>query len=711
MRRIVFIALVAAIALFFLFDLDSYFTLATFQEKQATLKDYVLTHPTKSAAIYFLAYVTIAALSLPGATLITLLGGALFGVTWGTVLVSFASTVGASLAFLFSRYLFRSSVEHRFRDKLAAINDGIHKEGAFYLLSLRLIPLVPYFVVNLMMGLTKIKIWTFFLVSQLGMLPATIVYVNAGTQLAKLESLSGILSPSLLLSFAALGLLPLVAKRLVEWRRTQAVLKPYPKPERFDRNLIVIGAGSGGLVSSYIAAAIEAEVTLVEKSKMGGDCLNYGCVPSKALLRSAKAAHMSRNLESYGIESKPIEVDFSAVMNRVHDVIAQIAPHDSIERYTELGVECITGEAEIVDPYRVRVEGRELTTRNIIIATGGSPLIPEIDGLEEIEFLTSDNIWALTQLPKRLVVVGGGPIGCELSQAFARLGSEVTIIQRGERLMPREDKDASEIVMEQFCREGINILCNTNATSIRKTGASEQVIRCTTNTQDTPIDLEFDEILFAIGRKARTSTPGMGKLDIELRGNGTIKTDAYLRTNIPNIYACGDATGPYQFTHVAAHQAWYATVNALFSGFKKFPVDYSVIPWTTFTDPEVAHVGLSEADAAVKKIPIEVTKYGIDDLDRAITDGVDKGFVKVLTVPGKDRILGVTIVGEHAGDLLAEFILAMRHGLGLNKILGTIHTYPTLAEANKYAAGAWRRENKPAFAMRLLKRFHRWRLG
>ena len=711
MRRIVFITLLATMAAFFLFDLDAYFTLALFQEKQLALKDYVADHPTKAAAIYFFSYVSIAALSLPGATLITLLGGALFGVAWGSILVSFASTIGASIAFLFSRYLFRRTVENRFGDKLATINEGIKKEGGFYLFSLRLIPLVPYFVVNLMMGLTTIKIWTFFLVSQLGMLPATLVYVNAGTQLAKLESLSDILSPSLLISFTALGLLPLVAKKLVARYRTQAILKPYARPSQFDRNLIVIGAGSGGLVSSYIAAAIEAEVSLIERSKMGGDCLNYGCVPSKALLRSAKVAHMARHLENFGIESQPISVDFESVMQRVHEVIAQIAPHDSIERYTKLGVECLTGEAEIVDPYRVRIGDRELTTRNIILATGGTPIVPNIDGIDDVDFLTSDNVWELQDLPRRLVVVGGGPIGCELSQAFSRLGSEVTIVQRGAQLMTREDDDASKLIAQQFKREGINVLCNTDAKRIVKNGNKGQILQCTNAMQETPVEIEFDKILFAIGRKARTSTTGLNQLGIELSANGAIKTDAYLRTSIPNIYACGDATGPYQFTHVAAHQAWYATINALFSGFKKFSVDYSVIPWTTFTDPEVAHVGLSEADAATQGIKVEVTKYGIDDLDRAITDSVDKGFVKVLTPPGKDRILGVTIVGEHAGDLLAEFVLAMRHNLGLNKILGTIHTYPTLAEANKYAAGAWRREHKPALAMKLLKRFHQWRLS
>jgi pyruvate/2-oxoglutarate dehydrogenase complex dihydrolipoamide dehydrogenase (E3) component/uncharacterized membrane protein YdjX (TVP38/TMEM64 family) len=709
MRKIIFVSVIAAIAAFFLLDLDSYFTLASFQAQQSALANYVSLHPVQAASLYFLCYVSVAALSLPGATLITLLGGAMFGVVWGSILVSFASTIGATLAFLFSRYFFRGAVQQRFANKFESINEGIEKEGAMYLFSLRLIPLVPYFMVNLLMGLTKIKIWIFAAVSQLGMLPATIVYVNAGTQLAKLDSLSGILSPKLILSFAAIGILPLVTKKLVERYRAHAALRHYEKPKRFDRNLVVIGAGSGGLVSSYIAAAIEAKVTLIEKAAMGGDCLNFGCVPSKTLIRSAKAAQMARTAGQYGVSFAQVNVDFKAVMQRIHAVIAKIAPHDSVERYTELGVECIEGEAEIIDPYHVRVGDQQLSTRNIILATGGSPIIPQINGIQNIDFLTSDSIWDIEELPQKLVIVGGGPIGCELSQAFGRLGSSVTLIQRGARIMPREDLDVSEIIHAQFELEGITIHCGADAASIQKTERGNELV-CQRNSADSEsFTVEFDQILFAIGRKARTSTKGINELGIELRANGTIKTDPYLRTSFPNIYACGDATGPYQFTHVAAHQAWYATVNALFSGFKKFEVDYSVIPWTTFTDPEVARVGLNEEEANKKNIPFEITKYGLDDLDRAITDGVDHGFVKVLTVPGKDRILGVTIVGEHAGDLLAEFVLAMRYKLGLNKILGTIHTYPTLAEANKYAAGVWRRAHKPQLAMKFLNAFHRWR--
>ncbi|MEM7465936.1 MAG: FAD-dependent oxidoreductase [Pseudomonadota bacterium] len=708
MRSVLLIALVALIGAFFFFDLGSYLDLEYLKAQQAALSDYVAANPFKAAAAYFIAYVAIAGLSLPGATIITLLGGALFGIGWGTLLVSFGSTVGASCAFLFARYFFRDTVDRRFGEKIATINKGIETEGAFYLFSIRLIPIIPYFLVNLLMGLTTVKLWIFFVVSQLGMLPATIVYVNAGTQLAKIESLSDIVSAPLILSFVALGLLPLFAKKFIDWKRYHAALDGYEKPKQFDRNLVVIGAGSGGLVSAYIAAAVKADVSLVEKHLMGGDCLNTGCVPSKALIRCAKAAAQGQGAARFGVINHGQEVDFAKVMHHVRDAIQQIEPHDSVERYRDLGVECLSGEAEIVDPYHVKVNGNTLSTRAIILATGGEPLVPPIDGLDSISYLTSDSVWSLTTLPQKLLVVGAGPIGCELSQAFARLGSKVTIVQRGDRIMPREDPDVSTLMLEKLESEGITVVCGASAKSVSEEHGVKRLV-CSSDSDASTREFEFNEILFAVGRKARINTLGIKELGIELRDNGTIATDQYLRTNIPTIYACGDATGPYQFTHVAAHQAWYASINALFGTFKKFAVDYRVIPWTTFTDPEVARVGLNEQEAAAQNIAVEITKYGIDDLDRAITDGTAYGFVKVLTPPGKDKILGVTIVGEHAGDLLAEFVLAMRHGLGLNKILGTIHTYPTLSEANKYAAGQWRRANQPAGLLKWVQRFHRWR--
>jgi len=471
---------------------------------------------------------------------------------------------------------------------------------------------------------------------------------------------------------------------------------------KYNYNIIVIGGGSAGLVSSYIAAAVKAKVALIEKHKMGGDCLNTGCVPSKALLRSAKMLSYAKRAKEFGFQKTTVEFDFAEVMQRVQNVIKTIAPHDSRERYTSLGVECIEGEAKITSPHSVEVGGRTLTARSIIVATGARPLVPPIAGLDKVDYLTSDNVWDLRELPKKLVVLGGGPIGAEMAQAFARLGSEVTIVEMAGQILIREDEEVIKLVTKKLTEEGITVLTNHKAKAFEG-----NTLICEHDGKD--VSITFDKVIVALGRKANVTGFGLEELGVTIRKQGTIEANPFLQTNIPSIYVCGDATGPYQFTHTAAHQAWYASVNALFSPFKKFKTDYSVIPWATFTDPEVARVGLNEKDAIAQKIPYEVTTYGIDDLDRAIADSEAHGFVKVLTVPRKDKILGVTIVGTHAGDLIAEYILAMKHGIGLNKILGTIHIYPTLAEANKYAAGAWKKAHAPAFALRLLEKFHSWR--
>jgi len=475
---------------------------------------------------------------------------------------------------------------------------------------------------------------------------------------------------------------------------------------KYEANLVVIGAGSAGLVSAYIAAAVKAKVVLIERHKMGGDCLNTGCVPSKALLRSAKVASLMRRSEEFGIESVPVKPMFNKVMQRVHNVIGKIEPHDSIERYTELGVECVTGEAEIIDPNTVRVGERSITAKSIIVAAGARPFVPPIEGLDQIDYLTSNNIWELEELPKRLVVLGGGPIGCELSQAFSKLGAEVTVVEMMGQLMGREDSDVAEVITQRFESDGIRVLTNHKAVKFTKDDG-QKVLHC--ESDDGPVEVPFDQVLIAVGRKANSDGMNLEKLGITLRRNGTIETDEYLRTAVPNIFACGDVTGPYQFTHTASHQAWYAVVNALFGFAKKFKVDYRVIPWATFTMPEVARVGLNENDAKNQNIDYEVTRYGIDDLDRAIADGEAHGFVKVITPKGKDKVLGVTIVGHHAGDLIAEYVLAMKYNLGLNKILGTIHLYPSLAEANKFVAGNWKREHAPQTLLKWVEKFHNWR--
>ena len=714
LKQVALVAFVVAlIAGFFLFDLHQFLTLEALKQSHDDFLAFKARSPWLLAAICFVSYVVVTALSLPGALVMTLAMGAIFGLVSGTVLVSFASSIGATLAFLASRYVLRDTVQRRFGDKLKAINDGIEKEGAFYLFTLRLVPIFPFFLINLVMGLTPMRARTFYWVSQIGMLAGTIVFVNAGTQLAQLESLSGIMSPKLLLSFALLGIFPIIAKKALAFIRGRRVYAQWQRPEQYDRNLIVIGAGATGLVTAYIGAAVKAKVTLVEAHKMGGDCLNYGCVPSKAIIKSARVAHEMRHAGHYGLNSVEPTFNFRAVMQRIHDVIADIAPHDSVERYTDLGVEVLLGHARIIDPWTVEValndgSARRLTTRSIVLATGAQPFVPPLPGLEEVGYVTSDTVWEhfnqLDDPPARLVVLGGGPIGCELSQCFARLGSQVTQIERGTRIMAREDEDVSEIAQTALVRDGVDVLLNHSAVRCERNGERKFIV---VEHDSKERRIEFDELLCAVGRSARLSGYGLEELGIETKR--TIVTNEYLETLYPNIYAAGDVAGPYQFTHTAAHQAWYAAVNALFGDFKKFKADYSVIPWATFIDPEVARVGLNEQEAREKNIAYEITRYGIDDLDRAITDSAAQGFVKVLTAPGKDKILGATIVGDRASDLLTEFVMAMKHGLGLNKILGTIHIYPTMAEANKYAAGEWKKAHVSQRVLGLLERFHVWR--
>ena len=710
-RLILLATLVTATALFFIFDLDRYLTLDFFKDQQAAIESWRDARPALAALAFFAVYVAVTGLSLPGATVLTLATGAVFGLWWGILIVSFASTIGATLAFLASRFVLRDTVQARFGDRLRAVNEGVARDGAFYLFTLRLVPVFPFFIINLLLGLTPIRTWTFYWVSQIGMLAGTLVYVNAGTQLARIESLSEILSPPLLASFALLGIFPLIAKKLVEVARTRKIYAGWTKPAHFDRNLVVIGAGAAGLVSSYIAAVVNAKVTLVEKHKMGGDCLNTGCVPSKALIRSAKLLSHMRRSKEFGIRDARAEFAFADVMERVHSIIRTIAPHDSVERYTGLGVEVIEGRAKIISPWEVEIAcndgSREtLTTRSIIIAAGARPAVPPIPGIEEVGYYTSDTIWNLRELPRRLLVLGGGPVGAELTQTFARFGAAVTQLVKGERILPREDTEVSALVMERFRTEGIDV--RTNHRTQRFVIEDDEKILIAEHLGH-EVRIPFDVLLVAVGRTA--CLKGYGLEELGIPAGRTVEVNEYLQTRYPNIYAAGDVAGPYQFTHTAAHQAWYASVNALFSPFRKFRADYSTIPWATFVDPEVARVGLNEQEARGRNVPFEVTRFGIDDLDRAIADGEAHGFVKVLTVPGKDRILGVTIVGEHAGDLMAEYVLAMRHKLGLNKILGTVHIYPTLAEANKYAAGEWKRAHVPRKLLEWVGRFHDWRRG
>ena len=712
-RFLVLLALAVLVGAFFALGGQRYLTFDTLKAQVSAAQSFYREHPMRTVGGFFLVYVLVTGLSLPGAVPLTLAGGAVFGLLWGTVIVSFASTIGATLAFLVSRFLLRDFVQARFGAYLRTINEGVAREGGFYLFTLRLIPAIPFVAINVVMAMTPMRATTFYWVSQLGMLAGTLVYVNAGTQLAAIESPRGILSLGVIGAFLLLGLFPLIAKKLVELVKRRRVYRRWARPAKFDRNLVVIGAGSAGLVAAYIAAAVKARVTLVEKHRMGGDCLNTGCVPSKALIKTARVLSTIRRARDFGLKTASAEFDFAEVMERVQRVIGRIEPHDSVERYASLGVECVHGEAKIASPWIVEIRKPDgttwsLTTRSIVIAAGGRPLVPPIPGIEQTGYLTSDTVWGLRELPARLVVLGGGPIGCELAQTFARLGSRVTQVEMLPRLLMREDPEIAEMVEKRFRAEGVDVRTGHMAREFRVVDG-RKVLICEHAGRD--LAVEFDTLLVAVGRVANTAGYGLEELGIPVTKGRTVETNEFLQTRYPNIYACGDVAGPYQFTHTASHQAWYASVNALFGAVKKFRADYSVIPWATFTDPEVARVGLNETEARERNIPYETTVYGIDDLDRAIADEEAHGVVKVLTVPGKDRILGATIAGEHAGDLIAEFVAAMRHGIGLNKILGTIHIYPTLAEANKYAAGAWKRAHAPHKLLGYVERFHAWMRG
>ena len=461
---------------------------------------------------------------------------------------------------------------------------------------------------------------------------------------------------------------------------------------KYQYNLVVIGAGSAGLVSSYVAAAAKAKVALVERHKMGGDCLNTGCVPSKALIRSASFMRDVRRHKLLGFKEARAEFDFAEVMERVQRVIAAIEPHDSVERYSGLGVDCIHGEARVVSPHEVEVGGKTLTTRNIIVAAGARPFVPDIEGMQNADYKTSDTIWDIRQQPKRLVVVGGGPIGTELAQAFAFLGSEVTQVEGGARILPREDEDAALLVMEQMKEAGVDIVTNARAKKVESGEGGRHIVLADSQSGETT-RRPFDLLLLAAGRKPNgDKVPGLAEAGVKINARGVVEVDECLRTSVPNIYACGDIIGSYQFTHTASHGAVTAVINALSPLPFKKKIDWSIVPWCTFSHPEVARVGLSEQEAKEKNIAVEVVKYGIDDLDRAIADEEAEGFVKLVTSPGGD-LLGVTIVGAHAGDLLHEYVLAMKQGAKIKDVLSMIHIYPTLAEANRFAASEWNKKH------------------
>jgi len=706
-RIIIFLVLIASIIFgVVFFDLASYLTFDELKQRQSELQALVGDNAFASASIFFLLYVIVTGVSLPGALILTLAGGALFGLTQGIILISFASTIGALLAFLVARYFVHDFVQSKFSERLALVNKKVNEEGAFYLLFLRLVPVFPFFLVNLVMALTPIKAFTYYWVSQLGMLPATIIYVNAGTQLAKISSPGDIASPAIIIALVLLGILPFITKGIMSILRNIRVYKGFSKPRSFDFNTIVLGGGSAGLVAAYTTSTLQGKVALVERHQMGGDCLNTGCVPSKSILRSAKFVSDLKNYSSYGLSKASHELEFKNIMARVHEKISTIEPKDSVARYTELGVHCEQGNAVVISPWEVKVNDKTITAKNIIVATGATPALPDITDLHLVPYFTTDTIWSLTELPKKLLVIGAGPIGCELGQAFARLGADVTIIQKHANILTNEDEAAAKLVQASLLKDNIKLLTNFNADKFINDFDNFSL---TGSQNDAFVTIGFTHLLIATGRKANLD--GLDALNLNVDEKGRVVTNDTLQTKYPNIYACGDVTSTMQYTHSASHQAWYAAFNALFHPIKKFTCTLDNIPRAVFTDPEITSLGITEKQAIEQDIEHQVTTFPMNDIDRAITDNATTGFIKVITPANNDKILGVCIVGEHASELIAEFVLAKTNGLGLNKILKTVHIYPTRSEINRMVAGKWRRSKLTARTISLLKKFQSWRLG
>lgn len=701
-RWFLLLLLAAAIVTFALYG-RHWLDFAAFRAAQGRLQDWVQGQPLAAAALYFAVYAAVGAFMVPGVGVLSIVGGALFGLWWGSALALTASLVGAAIALLIARHLLREPLRRRYAAAFSVVDRGIAGDGAFYLAALRLVPGLPFFVINPVMGLTAMPVGRFVGVSAVSMVPGTLLHVNAGTQVARLASPADVLSWPLVLSLLALALLPFVARRAVTaWQQRRALRRwAHLKPPRFDRNLVVVGGGAAGLVAASLAAATRARVTLVESGRMGGDCLHTGCVPSKALLRVAAEVQAARRAGAAP------EVDFARVMARVADAVRALAPHDSPERFRSLGVEVIEGRATLVDPWHVRVEGADgtaqvLSTRAVVLSTGARPVLPDLPGLAEAGALTSETLWSLQTLPRDLVVLGGGAMGCELAQAFARLGSRTVLVERAGRLLPQEEPEAGALLQRALQAEGVQVL--TGRRALRCEGAVLVVDGAGREER-----LPFDRLLCATGRRARVE--GFGLEALGLVDGDTLAVDEWQRTRLPHILAAGDLAGPWQLTNAAAHQGWHAAANALLAPLWRLRADRRVLPRCTFTDPEVARVGLTVEEARAGGQAVEVTAVDLTLLDRAAAEGRGAGWAQVLTPPGSDRILGATVVGAAAGETIAVFALAMRQRIGLRRILSTVHAYPTFAEAAPRVALAWRRAHAPRVLLAWAERWHRWRRG
>ena len=688
-KLVVLLLIALAVVLFLLNGGAERLSVAGFKAEREALLRVVAQWPVASAVVFVAAYIVIVALSLPGAAAMTLAAGALFGLVEGVALASIASTIGATLAMLAARFVARDWVRGKFPKAVAVVDKGFAKEGAVYLLTLRLAPVFPFFLVNLAMGLTAMPVARYALVTWAGALPGTIAYTFAGTALARIERPSDALSPGLIAALFGLALVPILGKWVTHRLQRRRIFAGFTRPRQYDANLIVIGAGSGGLVASLVAAQLKAKVVLIERAEMGGDCLNTGCVPSKALIRAARSIDEVRKAPRFGVDVTQPSVDFAAVMRCVGQSIAAIAPNDSVERFTGLGVDVRVGHARMVDPWSISIDrGVPISAPEIIIATGAAPIVPDIPGMATSGFVTSETLWtrlaAMTQAPRRVVVLGGGPIGCELGQALQRLGSQVTIVANADHVLERDEIEASDIVARSLEADGVTVLLKREVSKV----------------DDGALDLgeervPFDLLIVAAGRKPRLDGFGL---------------DAFAYQDMPHIRLVGDAAGGEQFTHFAGHSGAIAAINALIGRFGRLKTD-TLVPRVTFTSPEVAAVGLTQAQAEAGQRKVEIFHYPLAEVDRAVIDEVGEGLVKLVVAAGSDRVLGATIVAPNAGDLIVPWILAIKQGVGLKAMQSLIHPYPTLSEAGRAAAGEYRKAHSSARMLRLAARWNAWRRG
>ncbi len=477
-----------------------------------------------------------------------------------------------------------------------------------------------------------------------------------------------------------------------------------PKPaSRY--NLVVIGAGTAGLVCAAGAAGLGAKVALIERHLMGGDCLNVGCVPSKALIRAARAAAAVRDAGDFGVQVPDgVTMDFGRAMERMRRLRASIAPHDSVQRFRDLGVDVFIGEGRFIDEHTVEAAGERLVFRKAVIATGARAAAPPIHGLDDISYLTNETVFSLTELPKRLAVIGAGPIGCEMAQAFARFGSQVLLVETAHGILPREDADASGIVLESMQQDGVKLLCCGKDLRLAKAGGGS--IRLTVESHGKGYDEVVDQLLVAVGRAPNVENLGLDAAGIAFTKKG-VQVNDRLQTSQPHIYAAGDICSPYQFTHAADFMARIVIRNALFFGRSR--ASALTIPWCTYTEPEIAHVGLYEKQAAEQGIAVDTFTRRLDEVDRAILEGRTSGLARVHVRKGTDTILGATIVAANAGDMISEITLAMTHKLGLGRIANTIHPYPTQAEVIRQIGDAYNRSRLTPFARSLFSRMMAWR--